>query len=387
MLSKTTHPSLSSGNASSGYVLVELRPPWPAAVGTLSRAAARAVLERPTAGSVQFGCRRDEFERLAASGGRTRLLAADLSDHYATRATKELAAPPRGRRLSQQSPLKLRYADAGEPPRGSIAGYLSASEADAELRRLATAHPRWTSAPLRIGTTREGRPIQLLCVTRDLVGCDGVGGEVDERPALLYTALLHSREPATLTCLLHFVRTLLRMADAGEAGVDVLLSRRRLLFLPNLNPDGWAWNEQKRPRGGGMKRKNGLRSCSRGPGPSDGVDLNRNFGFKWGYTRLEGSSANGCNEEYKGESAFSEPESRALRDVVQRHAVRAVLHWHGWGNSIAFPYAVRRPHMHPTPRARLAARSPTRIACPPPGARSTTGGRRCSGRSSTVTRS
>ena len=45
-----------------------------------------------------------------------------------------------------------------------------------------------------------------------------------------------------------------------------------------------------------MKRKNGLRSCGRGvrPGPSDGVDLNRNFGFKWGYARQEGSSAQGC---------------------------------------------------------------------------------------------
>ena len=328
----------------SAYVLAELRPPWPSAVGTLSRAAARAVLERPAASSVQFGCPRDEFERLASAGGRTRLLAADLGDHYAARATLEQSG---GRRLSQSpTPLKLQRGDASQPPRGSIAGYLRASEADAELRRLALAHPRWASAPLSVGTTREGRPIQLVCVTRDLVGCDGAAGDADERPALLYTALLHSREPATLTCLLHFVRTLLRMAEAGEAGVDVLLSRRRLLFLPNLNPDGWAWNEQKRPRGGGMKRKNGLRCCSRGPGPSDGVDLNRNFGFKWGYTRLEGSSANGCNEEYRGEAPFSEPESRAFRDVVQRHAVRAVLHWHGWGNSIAFPYAVRRPHTH-----------------------------------------
>ena len=163
-------------------------------------------------------------------------------------------------------------------------------------------------------------------------------------------------------------------------------------FLPNLNPDGWAWNERSRPRGGGMKRKNGMRSCSRGPGPSDGVDLNRNFDFKWGYARLEGSSANGCNEEYRGEAPFSEPESRAVRDVVRRHAVRAVLHWHGWGNSIAFPYAVRRPHTRRAPRARLPwrDRSRARLACLPrrrAWLRSTTGVRRCSRRSSAATRS
>jgi hypothetical protein len=213
----------------------------------------------------------------------------------------------------------------------------------------------------------------MLCVTRGGEGCDGPS----ERPAVLYTALLHGREPVSLSCLLHFLRTVLRQAEAGEPGAAALLSRRKLLFLPTatpplhhpapplhhpstapstalhrpgshlrhrhqprppppplhpqVNPDGWAWNEEVRPRGGGMKRKNGLRSCGRGvrPGPSDGVDLNRNFGFKWGYTKQQGSSAQGCAEEYRGAAPFSEPETRAVRDVIARHSVAAVLHWHG----------------------------------------------------------
>ena len=28
-----------------------------------------------------------------------------------------------------------------------------------------------------------------------------------------------------------------------------------------------------------------------------------------------------------------------MRDVATLHGVRAVLHWHGWGNSLAFPYS------------------------------------------------
>ena len=92
-----------------------------------------------------------------------------------------------------------------------------------------------------------------------------------------------------------------------------------------------------------MKRKNNLRSCGRGarPGPHDGVDLNRNFGHKWGYAKQhgQGSSSQGCAEEYRGARPFSEPETRAVRDVVTRHGVAAVLHWHGWGNSLAFPYS------------------------------------------------
>lgn len=129
---------------------------------------------------------------------------------------------------------------------------------------------------------------------------------------------------------------------------------------PQVNPDGWAWNEAVRPRGGGMKRKNGLRSCGRGvrPGPSDGVDLNRNFGFKWGYTKQQGSSAQGCAEEYRGAAPFSEPETRAVRDVIARHSVAAVLHWHGCGATAAphpnphpapDPNPGPKPHLHPHP--------------------------------------
>ena len=218
-----------------------------------------------------------------------------------------------------------------------MAGFLTAEEAASELTRLSQQYPRWMGPATAVATSREGRPIQLLCVTKDREGCDGQS----ERPAVLYTALLHAREPISLTCLLHFLRALLRRAEAGEAGAAALLGQRKLLFLPTVNPDGWAWNERARPRGGGMKRKNGLRSCGRGvrPGPSDGVDLNRNFGYKWAYSRQTGSSAQGCDEEYRGKEPFSEPETRAVRDVATLHGVRAVLHWHGWGNSLAFPFS------------------------------------------------
>ena len=54
------------------------------------------------------------------------------------------------------------------------------------------------------------------------------------------------------------------------------------------------------------------------------VDLNRNFGFKWGYNN-EDSSPYGCAEEYRGKEAFSEPETRGLRDLVHLHRPKAIL--------------------------------------------------------------
>jgi carboxypeptidase T len=39
-----------------------------------------------------------------------------------------------------------------------------------------------------------------------------------------------------------------------------------------------------------------------------GVDLNRNYGFKFGYDD-DGSSSNPCAQDYRGAYAFSEPET------------------------------------------------------------------------------
>ena len=51
------------------------------------------------------------------------------------------------------------------------------------------------------------------------------------------------------------------------------------------------------------------------PFPNYGVDLNRNFDSKWG--EIEGgSSGDPADEIYPGTSAFSEPETQAVRDYV-----------------------------------------------------------------------
>ena len=68
------------------HVLVQLRAPWPTAVGELSSAAARAVREDPTRSAVTFGCSSEEWRRLQQAGVGARLMHADLSSYYAARA-------------------------------------------------------------------------------------------------------------------------------------------------------------------------------------------------------------------------------------------------------------------------------------------------------------
>ena len=205
------------------------------------------------------------------------------------------------------------------------------------MARLVAAYPEWISSAEIVGTTRQGRPIQLWCVGPGGCAPPSPAGPA-QLPSVLYTALVHAREPATLMCLVHALRKLLLDAASRVGGAHRLLASRKLLFMPIANPDGYAWNERTRPRGGGMKRKNGARSCSPPDTENDGVDLNRNFGYKYAYDSV-GSSSRGCSEEYRGTSAFSEPETQAIRAVVTKHKPKAVLHWHGWGNDIAFPYS------------------------------------------------
>ena len=40
-----------------------------------------------------------------------------------------------------------------------------------------------------------------------------------------------------------------------------------------------------------------------------------------------------------GAGPFSEPETSAIKQVAAEHKPLAILHWHGWGNDLAFPYS------------------------------------------------
>ena len=65
--------------------------------------------------------------------------------------------------------------------------------------------------------------------------------------------------------------------------------------------------------------------------------MNRNFGYHWGGF---GASENACKETYRGTSAFSEPESRAIRDFLLRGENNFVLYltFHSYGQYILYPW-------------------------------------------------
>ena len=71
-----------------------------------------------------------------------------------------------------------------------------------------------------------------------------------------------------------------------------------------------------------------------------GVDLNRNYGYKWGWDNL-GSSPNTASETYRGEGPFSEPESQAVRDLFGQNNFQALVSYHNYSQVILYPWGYK----------------------------------------------
>lgn len=152
---------------------------------------------------------------------------------------------------------------------------------------------------------------------------------VDENePEVLIMALHHAREIITPSIMLDFMHTLLT-GYGQDPDITYLVNHRQIWLIPVVNPDGleyvfnsdlW-WRKNRRNNGDG----------------TFGVDLNRNYGFKWGLNNI-GSSANPNSETYRGTEAFSEPEIAAIRDFVSARRFRASLSYHAFGNLMIYPW-------------------------------------------------
>jgi hypothetical protein len=69
----------------------------------------------------------------------------------------------------------------------------------------------------------------------------------------------------------------------------------------------------------------------------DGVDLNRNYGYQWGYDD-EGSSPFMGSDTYRGPFPFSEPETQAVSWFCQQHDFKVALNHHSYGNLLVHPW-------------------------------------------------
>jgi hypothetical protein len=68
-----------------------------------------------------------------------------------------------------------------------------------------------------------------------------------------------------------------------------------------------------------------------------GVDLNRNYGFNWGFDNV-GSSNLTSSDTYRGTAGFSEPETQAVKWFIEQHNFQFNLNYHTYSNDLIYPW-------------------------------------------------
>jgi len=100
-----------------------------------------------------------------------------------------------------------------------------------------------------------------------------------------------------------------------------------------LNPDGYEYSRATDRMWRKTRRPNAGSACA-------GTDANRNFGFHW----MEGGASNNpCVETYGGDSAFSEPETAAVRDFMEQREWAFYLSLHSYSQLILLSYGLNQP--------------------------------------------
>jgi PKD repeat protein len=207
---------------------------------------------------------------------------------------------------------------------GTMGGYLKYAEMLAELDAMAQQYPTLitTKTPISTFVTVGNRPIYHVKISDN-------PNTNETEPKILYTAIHHAREPMALMETIFFMWYVLENYGTNDE-VTYLVNNTQMYFVPCINPDGYVYNETTNATGGGMWRKNRRLNS----GGSYGVDLNRNYSYGWGTT---GTSTSQSNDTYCGTAAFSEPETQAMRWLVQNNDFEMAFNAHTYAEDILFP--------------------------------------------------
>ncbi|MGH1365897.1 MAG: M14 family metallopeptidase [Calditrichia bacterium] len=204
------------------------------------------------------------------------------------------------------------------PPDPTAGLFHNYAEVNQKLQSFQNTHPQ-IAAVSSIGQSLEGRQISALKIS------DNVSQDEDE-PVVIFFGAHHAREWISVDVPLLTADHLLN-AYGSDTLITRLIDNAEVWFVPMVNPDGHQysvttnrlWRKNRRDNGDG----------------TFGVDLNRNYGYQWGGP---GSSGDSFSETYRGPSAFSEPESRAVRDFLNREQPKAMITYHSYSQLVLYPW-------------------------------------------------
>jgi hypothetical protein len=186
---------------------------------------------------------------------------------------------------------------------------------------LRTAVRNWRIAkPVLVGKTVKGEDIVGIKLSKGALWTrDGA------KPSTLYIGAQHAREWITPEMNLRLMHYLIDRYDSGDRRIRRLLDENELWIVPVANPDGYDYSFTEGQR---LWRKNLRDNDDSGTvTPGDGVDLNRNFDYRWGYDN-EGSSPDPSDLTWRGPSPNSEPETQAIDRLAKRVGFEFFVNYH-----------------------------------------------------------
>ena len=169
-----------------------------------------------------------------------------------------------------------------------------------------------------------------------------------DRKILLVSAH-HGLESITSALLIRFLREYesSRKADGTLFGENTteLFEKATVYAVPMLNPDGVNLAMHGINLGNSYHRsllcKTGLiRAKNKWQSNANGVDINHNYDADW-----KGVKRYPCASKYAGEYPESEPETRAMTDLIRREKFDALLAFHSQGEEIYYDFQGKEQDM------------------------------------------
>lgn len=225
-----------------------------------------------------------------------------------------------GLKVRSKVSLRQRFGAMDFPEKDSI--FHNYKELEAAMRSLAASAPDVASV-ISIGKSTFGRDLWAVRLTKGARGT-----QRSDKPGVVFLGTHHAREHLSTEVPLLIARHI--VDQRADAEIARLLETRDIYFIPMVNPDGVEYDIE-----GGkyhMHRKN----MAKNPDGSTGVDLNRNYAWGWGG---RGASSRPGDDTYRGPSAFSEPESKAVKAFVEaRPNLKVMLSYHTFSELVLYPW-------------------------------------------------
>jgi carboxypeptidase T len=196
------------------------------------------------------------------------------------------------------------------------------------LDDLVARHPTFMKK-FSIGKSYQGRDIWGVQINTSASARNVSGNTFSAKPGVVFLGNHHAREHVSAEIPLMLLEYL---ADNYGSNRDItaLIESRDIYIIPMVNPDGVEYDIAS---GSYRWQRKNMR-----PNNSShvGVDLNRNYGFKWG---TGGSSTDPSSEVYMGPAPFSEPETQAVKAFVEGHPnLKVLLTFHTFSELILYPW-------------------------------------------------